>query len=291
VTDAFIRRVEVATWMSPATRTTALAKLKSLYVGIGYPDQWPDYSDLVVVRDDPVGNLRRVEDRTYRRSLARIGRPVDMTEWRMTPQTVGAILVFQQNAYDFTAALLQPPKFDATASDAASYGAIGAVIGHDVTHFVDVLGAEYGVDGALRRWWTADDSSRYQALAEPLVKQFAGYHPFPDASIDGRITQTENIADLAGLAAAFDAYRKSLGARAADRSYVRRQDREFFIAFAQAWRSKTSESALRAQLTSDHAPETYRMSTVRNLDAWYDAFGVRPGQRLYLEPKARVRIW
>ena len=291
VTDAFIKRVEVATWMSPATRTTALAKLKSLYVGIGYPEHWQDYSDLVVDREDPIGNLRRAGDRAYRRSVARVGRPVDMTEWRMTPQTVGAILVFQQNAYDFTAALLQPPKFDATASDAASYGAIGAVIGHDVTHFVDVLGAEYGVDGALRRWWTAEDSSRYEALVAPLVKQFAGYHPFADAAIDGTRTQTENIADLAGLASAFDAYRASLGARAADRTYVRQQDREFFIAFAQAWRTKMSESALRAQLTNDHAPEMFRMSTVRNLDAWYDAFDVRPGQRLYLEPEARVRIW
>jgi predicted metalloendopeptidase len=291
VTDAFIKRVEAATWMSPATRTTALAKLKSLYVGIGYPEHWQDYCDLVVDRDDPVGNLRRVADRTYRRALGRIGRPVDMTEWWMTPQTVGAILVFQQNAYDFTAALLQPPKFDATASDAASYGAIGAVIGHDVTHFVDVLGAEYGVDGALRRWWTADDSSRYQALVEPLVKQFAGYNPFPDAAVDGKLTQTENIADLAGLASAFDAYRTSLGARAADRSYVRLQDRAFFIAFAQAWRTRMSDSALRVQLMNDHAPETYRMSTVRNLDAWYDAFDVRPGQRLYLAPEARVRIW
>jgi len=291
VTDAFNRRVEGATWMSPATRTTALAKLKSLYVGIGYPERWQDYSDLVVDRDDPVGNLRRVADRAYRHAVGRLGRPVDMTAWWMTPQTVGAILVFQQNAYDFTAALLQPPKFDPAASDAASYGAIGAVIGHDVAHFVDVLGAEYGVDGALRRWWTADDASRYQALVEPLVQQFAGYRPFPDAAIDGKLTQTENVADLAGLSAAFDAYRRSLGARAADRRYVRQQDREFFIAFAQAWRTKTSASALRTQLTSDHAPEAYRTSTVRNLDAWYDAFDVRPGQRLYLEPAARVRIW
>jgi predicted metalloendopeptidase len=291
VTDAFIKRVEVATWLSPATRTTALTKLKSLYVGIGYPEQWQDDSDLVVDRADPVGNLRRVAERTYHRALGRIGRPVDVTEWRMTPQRVGAVLVFQQNAYDFTAALLQSPKFDATASDAAAYGAIGAVIGHDVTHFVDVLGAEYGIGGTLRRWWTADDASRYEALVTPLVTQFGAYHPFPGTAIDGKLTQTENVADLAGLAAAFDAYRQSLGARAADRSYVRQRDREFFIAFAQAWRTKTNESALRAKLASDHAPEMYRIATVRNLDAWYEAFDVRPGQRLYLAPEARVRIW
>jgi putative endopeptidase len=291
VTAAFITRVETAAWMSPATRTTALAKLKTLYVGIGYPDRWPDYSDLVVDPDDAVGNLRRVADRDYRQALARLGQPVDRTAWLIAPQTVGAVLAFQQNAYDFSAALLQAPKFDATASDAASYGAIGAIIGHDVSHFVDVLGAEYGVDGALHRWWTADDAARFQSLADPLVEQVSGYRPFPDATLDGKLTQTENIADLAGLTAAFDAYRATLGARANDSSYVRQQDREFFIAFAQSWRTKMSDAAMRAQLTSDHAPEMYRVFTVRNLDAWYDAFDVRPGQRLYLEPKARVRIW
>jgi len=291
VTAAFIKRVEAATWMSPATKTLALAKLKTLYVGIGYPERWQDDSDLVIDPEDAVGNLRRVADRTYRLALAKLGQPVDMKEWWIAPQTVGAILIFQQNAYDFTAALLQPPKFDATASDAASYGAIGAIIGHDVTHYVDVLGAEYGVNGAMRRWWTADDSSRYQALSESLAKQFSSYHPFPDVAVDGKLTLRENIADLAGLAAAFDAYRLTLGKRVADKSYVRQQDREFFIAFAQAWRTKMSDAAMRAQLSTDHAPDVYRFSTVRNLDAWYDAFEVRPGQRLYLEPKARVKIW
>jgi predicted metalloendopeptidase len=291
VTAAFINRVEASTWMSPATRTLALAKLKSLYVGIGYPERWQDYSDLLVDPRDAVGNLRRVADRNYRRALSRLGQPVDMKEWWIAPQTVGAVLVFQQNAYDFSAALLQAPKFDATASDAASYGAIGAIIGHDVSHFVDVLGAEYGIDGAMRRWWTAEDSSRYQSLAQPLVEQFSGYRPFPDAAINGKLTLTENIADLAGLVSAFDAYRKTLGKRATDKYYVRRHDREFFIAFAQSWRTKMSDAAMRAQISNDHAPEMYRFSTVRNLDAWYDAFDVLPGERLFLEPKARVRIW
>lgn len=291
VTAAFIKRVAAATWMSPATRDQALAKLRSLYVGIGYPERWQDYSDLVVDPEDAVGNLRRVADRNYRRALARLGQPVDRKEWWIAPHQVGAILVFQQNAYDFAAALLQAPKFDAAASDAASYGAIGAIIGHDVSHFVDVLGAEYGMDGAMRRWWTAEDASRFQVLAEPLANQFSGYHPFPDAAIDGKLTLTENIADLAGLVSAFDAYRLTLGAKAKDRDYVRQQDRAFFIGFAQGWRTKMSDAALRAQLTNDHAPEMYRIATVRNLDAWYDAFDVRPGQRLYLAPEARVRIW
>jgi len=291
VTAAFVRRVEAATWMSPATKATALAKLKTLYVGVGYPEQWQDYSDLVVDTGDPVGNLRRVADRSYRRAVARIGQPIDRTEWLMSTQTPGAVLVFEQNAYDFAAALLQPPKFDETASDAATYGAIGAIMGHDVTHFVDVLGAQYDIEGRVRPWWTAEDSVRFQALAEPLVNQFSGYRPFPDSSLNGRLTETENIADLGGLAAAFDAYRHSLGSRIKDKGYVRQHDREFFIAFAQSWRARIGERAMRKQLGSDHAPENYRVATVRNFDAWYDAFDVVRGDRLYLEPKARVRIW
>jgi predicted metalloendopeptidase len=291
VTAAFVRRVEEAKWMSPTTKATALAKLKTLYVGVGYPEQWQDYSDLVVNPRDPLGNLRRVADRTYRHAVARIGQPIDRTEWLIAPQTAGAVLVFEQNAYDFSAALLQPPKFDPTESDAAAYGAIGAIIGHDVTHFVDVLGAEYDTDGRLRRWWTPEDSAGFQTLAEPLVNQFSGYHPFPELSVNGRLSETENIADLGGLAAAFDAYRRTLGSRINDTHYVRQHDREFFLAFAQGWRAKIGESAMRRQLASDHAPENYRVSTVRNFDAWYDAFDVVRGHRLYLEPKERVRIW
>jgi predicted metalloendopeptidase len=201
------------------------------------------------------------------------------------------VLVFQQNAYTFAAALLQPPKYDSTSSDAAAYGAIGAIIGHDISHFVDVVGAGYQPDGAMRRWWAPDDSARYEVVTEPIVRQFSAYEPLPGVHVDGRLTRTENVADLAGLTAAFEAYRASLGTRAMDREVVRRGDREFFIAFARAFGAKANEKAIRAQLASDHAPESYRMDTVRNLDAWYDAFDVRPGQRLYLAPAARVRIW
>ena len=292
VAAAFTRRVEAATWMSPATKALALTKLKTLYLGIGYPDHWQDYSDLTVDPRDAAGNLRRVDERNYRRALARLGRPVDLTEWWMPPQRAGAILVFQQNAYDFTAALLQPPKYDPAAADAANYGAIGAIIGHDVSHFIDVLGAEYDTEGRIRHWWTPDDMSRFQALAEPLANQFSAYNPFADLAVNGKATQTENIADLAGLVAAFDAYRRTLGTRAADRDYVRQHDRQFFIAFARSWRSRMSESAMRAQLATDiHAPDRYRVATVRNIDAWYDAFDVQPGQQLYLPPDARVHIW
>ncbi len=287
-----IARVGRATWMSPATKASALTKLQTLYVGLGYPDRWEDDSPLIVDPADALGNLRRVAEWRYRATLVRIGRPVDLKRWSIAPQTVGGLLVFQQNAYFMSAALLEPPKFDPAASDAAAYGSVGALIGHDLTHYVDVLGADYDTEHRLRHWWTPEDMQRYQALAQPLVDQFAAYQPLPGLAIDGKLTLTENIADLAGLGAAFDAYRRAMGATQTDADSVRAGDREFFIAFAQTLRRKISEAALRTQVTSnDHAPEDSRADTVRNLDAWYDAFDVRPGQRLYLEPSARVRIW
>jgi putative endopeptidase len=292
VIAAFRQRVETVGWMTPGTRTLALAKLKTLYFGVGYPEQWPDYSNLRIDPADPVGNLRRIADRNYRLALGRLGRAVDVTEWWMAPHRVGAILVFQQNAYNFPAGLLQVPKFDPAASDAANYGAIGAIVGHEVSHFVDMLGKEWDSENRMRGWWTPEDSSRFQAAADRLTAQVSSYRPFPDLAVNGRLGQTENVADLAGLAAAFDAYRRTLGNRAADREYVRQQDRQFFLGFARSWRSQTSERGLRQQIATDnHAPDNYRIALVRNLDAWYDAFDVRPGQQLYLEPSARVRVW
>jgi predicted metalloendopeptidase len=292
VISAFGRRLDTVTWMSPASKALARAKLKALYFGLGYPETWQDYSDLSIDPLDAAGNLRRIAGRNYSRALARLGQPVDKTEWWMTPQTVGAVLLFQQNAYNFPAALLQAPKFDPDASQAANYGAIGAIVGHEVCHFVDNLGADYDAQGRKTRWWTAEDMKQYQSAFEPLVQQFSGYRPFPDMAIDGKLTLTENIADLCGLSAAFDAYRLSLGDRDDNTASVRESDRQFFIGFAHSWRSKIREDALRKQVaTNDHAPEAYRIATVRNLDAWYEAFDVRPGQRLYLEPAARVRVW
>ncbi len=291
VAAAFREHVARVTWLSPASRKIALEKLDRLYVGIGYPETWDSWSDLRIGSDDAFGNSQRIAERNYRRALARLAKSYDAHEWVLPPQTVGALLVFQQNAYTFSAALLQPPKYDSTASDAATYGAIGAIIGHDMSHFVDVLGADYEPDGRMRRWWTADDSTTFDAAAAPLVRQFSEYEPFPGVHVDGRLTRTENVADLAGLTAAFEAYRNSLGAKASDKEYVHRADREFFIAFAQAFGAKLSEPAIRAQLATDHAPEMYRMNTVRNIDAWYAAFDVARGERLYVEPGDRVRVW
>jgi predicted metalloendopeptidase len=278
--------------MTEAAKATALSKLKSMYFGAGYPERWQDDSKLAIDAHDAVGNLRRIADWNYRNALAKLGRPVDRQEWVIAPQTPGAILNFHLNSYNFAAALLQPPKFDPAASDAANYGAIGAIFAHEVSHFVDTLGADYDAQGAARRWWTAEDKAKYDAATQPLVDQFSAYRPFPDLAIDGKLTLVENVADLGGLAAAFDAYREALGSRAAGPEDLRRQDRQFFIGFARSWRAKLTDEAIRAQVKGDgHAPESYRISTVRNLDAWYEAFDVRPGQRLYLPPGSRVRIW
>ena len=292
VAAAFRRRVEASTWMTPATKAIALAKLQTLYIGMGGPAKWPDWSDLAIDPKDALGNARRVEARALRLAVAKLGHPADRTEWIIAPQRVGAILTFQQNAYEFSAALLQSPKFDSLGSEAATYGSIGALVGHDVSHYVDVLGAEYEPSGRERRWWTPADSAHFDALAQPLVDQYSAYRPLPDLAIDGRRTRTENVADLAGLDAAFDAYRAALGSRATDSSYLRAQDREFFLAYGQSYRSLFTDAALRHQVTTDiHAPDRWRIATVRNLDAWYDAFDVRPGDRLYLAPADRVRVW
>jgi putative endopeptidase len=292
VIGAFAQRIETIDWMSPATKTLAVSKLNAMYFGVGYPEKWADYSRLTINASDPVGNLQHVADWDYQNALVKLDQPTDATEWVTPPQTVSAYSIPLQNAYNFCAALLQAPKFDPTASDAANYGAIGAILGHEVSHFVDLLGAEYDAQGGIHHWWTSEDKAQFEAVSQPLVKQFSSYSPFPDLAINGKLTLSENIADLGGLAAAFDAYRRTLGNRGNDKNYVRQQDRQFFIGFARAWRVKLRDDALRTQVaTNDHAPENFRVSTVRNLDAWYDAFDVVPGQRLYLEPTARVRIW
>ena len=292
VVAALRARVEGAAWMQPATRRLASAKLAALYLGMGYPERWEAYDDLSVDPAVALGNQRRVADRGLRHMLARLGQPADPEEWWMAPHTVAALLLFQQNALTFSAALLQAPKFDPAASDAATYGAIGAIVGHEASHFIDPLGADYEVSGRKRRWWTAADSAGFAAAGDRLARQFSGYHPFPDLGVDGRLTLSENIADLAGLSAAFDAHRRHMGNRVTDAATRRRQDREFFLAFAASWRARIREGAFRTQLKSnDHAPEMFRIATVRNLDAWYEAFDVQPGDKLYLAPAARVRVW
>ena len=292
VITAFGHRLEGVNWMSPAAKSIARVKLQTLYFGLGYPEKWPHYTNLRVSPKDPVGNLQRVAQWDYRQALGQLGQAVDKRAWVMGAHTVGAVLLFQQNAYNFPAALLQAPKFDATASDAANYGAIGAIIGHEVSHFIDTLGMEYDAAGALRKWWTPEDTAQYQLATQALVTQYASYQALPDLAVNGQASLVENLADLGGLAAAFDAYRASIAGQGLSKQALRLQDQQFFIGFARSWRSKLSDDALRKQIATDnHAPDALRIATVRNLDAWYEAFDVLPGQRLYLEPKARLRIW
>lgn len=286
ILGAFSQRISALDWMAASTKAEAQAKLKAMYVGVGYPDKWRDYSSLQVSPNDAYGNLERAEIFAYQQAKAKLGKPVDVTEWCMNPQEVNAVNMPMQNALNFPAAILQAPFFDLTASDAVNYGAIGATIGHEISHSFDDSGAQFDAKGELRNWWSKSDLAHFQKSSKALVAQYSAYKPFPDLAINGQQTLGENIADLAGLQVAYKAYRSSV-ATANEES-----DKEFFLAYAESWRNKAREQALRNQITSnEHAPAAYRVLTVRNLDAWYPAFNVQAGQRLYLAPKARVRVW
>ena len=289
---AFDERITKLDWMAPSTKEQARAKLKTLYIGIGYPDHWKDYTGLVLDPADAVGNLRRAEELDYRKNVAKLGSAVDPTEWCMVAQIVNAVNMPLQNALDFPAGILQPPFFDPSASDAANYGGIGATIGHEISHSFDDQGCQFDAQGRLRDWWTPDDLAHFKASSAALATQYSAYHPFPDLAVNGQLNLSENIADLAGLSAALNAFHAATAgkARAAGPAYS--DDQLFFIAFAQSWSTKTREEALRKQILTDgHSPAQYRALTVRNLDAWYAAFGVKPAEKLYLEPAARVRVW
>jgi predicted metalloendopeptidase len=289
---AFARRIDNLAWMAPATKATAKAKLAVLKIGVGYPNKWRDYSALQVVAGDAFGNAERAEMFEYRRNLAKLGQSVDRDEWVMTPQTVNAVNLPVMNAMNFPAAILQPPFFDPARPLAMDYGAIGAVIGHEVSHSFDDQGALFDATGRLQNWWTAQDLAHFETSGAKLVAQYDAYKPFPDLAVNGKLTLSENIADVAGLAAAYDAWRLSLGGQPAPVVGGLSGDQQFFLSFAQSWRGKTREPALRLQILGDgHAPDEYRADTVRNLDAWYDAFGVTPAQALYLAPGDRVRVW
>jgi putative endopeptidase len=289
---AFGRRIDALAWMTPATRAKAKEKLAALKVGVGYPDRWRDYSGLRVVRGDAFGNVQRAELFELHRSLAKLGRPVDRDEWVMSPQTVNAVNLPVMNALEFPAAILQPPYFDPARPLAMDYGAIGATIGHEVSHSFDDQGSQFDATGRLSNWWTDADRRHFEQAAARLVEQYDAYRPFPDLHVNGTLTLSENIADVAGLSAAYDAYRLSLGAEPAPVVAGLTGDQQFFLSYAQSWRDKTREAALRRQILEDgHAPDEYRADTVRNLDPWYPAFDVKPGQAMYLAPADRVRIW
>jgi predicted metalloendopeptidase len=292
IKTAFAKRVNTIDWMAPETKKEAIKKVETIVVGVGYPETWRDYGSYTVSADNAYANQIAGQKAEYAHQLAKIGKPMDKAEWWMTPQTVNAVNLPVQNALNFPAAILQPPFFNAKADPAYNYGAIGAVIGHEISHSFDNNGAAFDSTGALRNWWTAADLAKFNAAGAALAAQYDGYKPFPDLALNGKLTLGENIADVAGLQAAYDAYRASLGGKEAPVIDGFTGDQRFFIAYAQTWATKMRDEALRARVATDgHAPGMYRALTVRNLDAWYKAFDVKEGDKLYLAPDKRVRVW
>jgi putative endopeptidase len=290
--DAFGTRIDRLDWMAPETKAKAKAKLATLKVGVGYPDRWLDYSGLSVVAGDALGNAQRAEQFEYHRNVAKLGQAIDRSEWVMTPQTVNAVNLPVMNALNFPAAILQPPVFDPNRPAAMDYGSMGATIGHEISHSFDDQGALFDSTGELHNWWTKEDFAHFQDSSARLATQYDAYHPFPDLALNGKQVLSENIADLAGLAVAYDGYRLSLGGRLARVVDGFTGDQQFFISYAQGWRTKTREPALRQQVITDgHAPDEYRADTARNLDSWYVAFDIQPKARLALAPADRVRVW
>ncbi len=279
-------------WMAPETKVKARAKLAAFTPKIGYPSKWRDYSALKVERGDLWGNVMRATEFEYQRQLGKIGKPVDRSEWFMTPQTVNAYANPLMNEIVFPAAILQPPFFDPKADDAVNYGAIGAVIGHEISHHFDDQGRKFDMNGNLSDWWTKEDVARFDALAKRVVDQYGSYEPLPGKKVNGELTLGENIADLAGVTIAYDAYKMSLKGKKATKLGGYTPDQRFFLGFGQVWRNKYREPVLLQQLTTDpHTPGHFRPYVVRNIDAWYSSFGVKPGEKFYLKPEDRAHIW
>ncbi|GAY18798.1 M13 family metallopeptidase [Mycobacterium sp. shizuoka-1] len=283
-------------WMTPATRGRALAKLDKFTAKIGYPKKWRDYSTLVIDRDDLYGNVIRGAEVAHDRELAKLGGPVDRDEWFMTPQTVNAYYNPGMNEIVFPAAILQPPFFDAEADDAANYGGIGAVIGHEIGHGFDDQGAKYDGDGNLVDWWTDEDRAEFGARTKALIEQYEEFVPRglePSHHVNGAFTVGENIGDLGGLSIALLAYELSLGGRQAPVIDGLTGRQRVFFGWAQVWRTKSREAeAIRRLATDPHSPPEFRCNgVIRNMDAFYDAFEVSEADELYLEPERRVRIW
>jgi putative endopeptidase len=292
ILSAMGKRIDALEWMSPETKVKAREKLAAIDVKIGYPTKWRDYSALKVERGEPLGNALRVQAFEYDRQLAKVGKPVDTTEWFMTPQTVNAYANPLQNEIVFPAAILQAPFFDPNADAAVNYGGIGAVIGHEISHLFDDQGRKFDPKGRLTDWWTAEDVKRFEGYTAKVVKQYAAYEPLPGSKVNGELTLGENMADLAGITIAYDAYKISLGGKPAPVIDGYTGDQRFFLGFGQIWRNKYRDANLQQRLTTDpHTPGHFRPYVVRNIDAWYAAFGAKPGEKFYLPPAERVKVW
>ncbi|HMG47556.1 MAG TPA: M13 family metallopeptidase [Allosphingosinicella sp.] len=292
VIAAMDRRLQTLAWMAPETRARARAKLRAFTPKIGYPDFWHDYSSIEISRTNLVQNVMNASEWDYDFNLHKLGRPVDRREWGMTPMQVNAYANPVWNEIVFPAAILQPPFFDPHADLAVNYGGIAAVIGHELSHHFDDQGSRYDESGALHEWWTAQDRERFNALTEAFARQYDSYEPLPGHHVNGHLTLGENIADLAGLTVAYDAYRHALNGRAAPVIDGFTGDQRFYLGWAQVWRRKYREANLLQRLLTDpHSPSEQRAAVVRNLDPWYAAFHPAPGSPLYLAPDQRVRIW
>ena len=291
--SAYSARIDSAAWMSPETKKQAQAKLAAMVAKIGYTDKWKNYESVTIKPDDLIGNVRGLEAWSWNESLSHLGKPIDRTEWSMTPQTNNAYYSARLNEIVFPAAILQAPYFDPAADAAANYGAIGATIGHEMSHGFDDQGRKSDAAGALRDWWTPADAERYDREADKLVAQFSAYEPLPGTHINGQLTLGENIADLAGLRIAYDAYKLSLGGQDAPVIDGLTGDQRFFLAYAASWKQICRPETERNWLLTDpHSLSEYRVNgIVRNMDEWYAAFDVKEGDGLYLKPQDRVRVW
>jgi len=293
IRTAMRARIEKLDWMGPETKARALDKLAKFTVKIGYPEQWRDYSALTLDPKDLYGNAHRAGAFEWRRNVARLHKPVDKKEWGMTPQRVNAYYNFANNEIVFPAAILQAPFFDPDADPAINYGGIGGVIGHEISHGFDDQGRKSDGDGVLRDWWTAEDAAKFNAQAKKLGAQYSAFEPLPGAKVNGALTMGENIGDMGGLSLGLDAYHASLDGKPAPVIDGFTGDQRVFLGWAQVWRQKQRDDALRQQVVSDpHSPAYYRVNgTIRNLDGWYTAFKVKPDDSLYVAPVDRVRIW
>lgn len=290
---AYRESIQGLEWMSDETRAKALEKLSKFTPKIGYPDKWKDYSALEVSADDLVGNIQHARTLNHYREVDKLGKPVDRSEWFMSPQTVNAYYNASMNEIVFPAAILQPPFFILDAEDARNYGAIGLVIGHEIGHGFDDQGSKYSGDGNLANWWTGDDLARFEKRTQKLVDQYSAFEALPDLFVNGKLTLGENIGDLGGAAIALRAYELSLDGKKSPVIAGMTGRERFFLGLAQVWRSKYRPEATELRVKSDpHSPPVYRVNgVVRNLDAFYETFNVAEGDGHYLPPDERVRIW
>jgi putative endopeptidase len=291
--QAYSQGIDQLEWMTPATKAKAHAKLAKFTAKVGFTDKWKDWSTLTVKRDDLIGNMQRATAVSYDRNIAKLGKPVDRTEWFMTPQTVNAYYSPPTNEIVFPAAILQPPFFDMAADDAVNYGGIGAVIGHEISHGFDDQGRQYDGDGNLNNWWTDADDKEFRVRTAKLVKEYGTFSPLPSQFVNGELTLGENIADVSGVAMAYRAYQLSLNGKQATKLDGFTGEQRFFIGWAQVWARKYREDELRKRLLTDpHSPSEYRVNgVVVNQPEFFAAFDVKPQDKMYREPEARVKIW